>query len=112
MRSELARWDGCRREFQGVFVRFGVKAGFKRPLVTVLLKDVIDVRTGKLTTDHLWFTLGKRLEQLQLQEGDVIRFWARVTRYLKGYKGPREDVDKPLEYDYRLSFPTKLRKVT
>jgi hypothetical protein len=51
------------------------------------------------------------LEQLGLQENDVVRFWARVTKYIKGYKGQREDVDKPLEQDYRFSFPTKLRKV-
>ena len=111
MRSELAQWEGRRREFQGVFVRFGSKSGFKHPLTTILLKDIINVRTGQVVTDHAWFTLGKGFERLTLQKDDVVRFWARVSKYVKGYKGRREDVDKPLELDYRLSFPTKLRKV-
>jgi hypothetical protein len=31
--------------------------------------------------------------------------------YTKGYKGRREDVWKPVETDYRLSYPTNVRKV-
>jgi len=111
LRSELAQWEGHRREFQGVFDRFGSKAGFKHPLTTILLRNIVDVRTGKVVAGHLWFTLGKGFEQLNLQTDDIVMFWARVSKYLKGYKGRREDVDKPLELDYRLSFPTKLRKV-
>jgi len=111
MRSELAQWEGHRREFQGVFVRFGSKSGFKHPLTTILLKDIRDVRTGQVATDHIWFTLGKGFERLGLQENDIVRFWARVTKYLKGYKGRREVDDKPLEQDYRLSFPTKLTRL-
>jgi hypothetical protein len=111
MRSELAQWEGHRREFQGVFVRFGSKSGFKHPLTTILLKDIRDVRTGQVVTDHIWFTLGKGFERLSLRENDIVRFWARVTKYLKGYKGRREVEDKPLEQDYRLSFPTKLTRL-
>lgn len=116
MRQELAKIAGCRRCFQGVFVRFGTKAGFKHPLTTVLLKDIVDIAAGKVVTDHAWFTMGKRMAELNLKEGDVVRFEARVTQYLKGYRGHRHEDDfegdyKPLEYDYRLSFPTKVVKL-
>ena len=118
MREDLAKIYGSRRAFQGIFVRFGTRSGYKYPLTTVLLKDIQDVAVRKVVTDHLWFTLGKRMAQLDLKEGDVVRFEARVTRYSKGYRGRRryEDDDfegeyTPLEYDYRLSFPTKVVKL-
>ena len=51
-------------------------------------------------------------EELCLKPGDVVEFDARVTPYLKGYKGNREDEDlPPVERDYRLSYPTKFEKV-
>jgi len=113
MREELAKIHGCRRLFEGVFERFGTKSGYKGPLKTLCLLNVRDVVAKKVVTDHLWFTVGKRLAGLGLQKGDIVRFEARVTMYEKGYRGRHgeDDVDcKPLEYDYRLSFPTKMIK--
>jgi hypothetical protein len=116
MREGLAKIEGSRRMFQGVFVRFGKKRGFKGPLTTILLKDIQDIVARKVVTDHLWFTMGKRMARLDLKEGDVVKFEARVTEYLKGYKGRRDEDDfegnyQSLEYDYRLSFPTKIVKL-
>jgi len=111
MREDLAELNGLRRRFQGVFVRFGEKSGYKEVLTTILLKDIINVASGKTVTDHLWFTMGKGFEKLGLKKDDIVRFDARVTTYYKGYKGRRHDNDfesfKPVELDYRLSFPTK-----
>jgi hypothetical protein len=115
MRDELAKRAGFRRRFQGCFVRFGTKSSYKGPPVTtVLLEDVVEVASGKLVTDHLWFMMGKRFESLKLEPGDMVRFDARVTSYIKGYRGKQEDDDfdgRPVERDYRLSFPTNLVKV-
>jgi hypothetical protein len=115
MREKLEKLNGARRRFQGVFVRFGKKAGYRDVLTTILLRDVVDLSSKKVVTDHLWFTMGKQFERLGLKEGDIVRFDARVTEYEKGYKGRRDDEDfddfKPLERDYRLSFPTKFVKV-
>ena len=117
MREKLAELVGTRCSFQGEFVRFGKKSGYKGILITILLKDIIDVGSDKIVTDHLWFTQGKRFEKLSLREGDIVRFDARITGYVKGYKGRRRYIDeddldyKPVESDYRLSFPSKLRKV-
>ena len=118
MREELAKLCGVRRRFEAVFERFGKKTGYRDVLTTILLKDVRVVASRKLVTDHLWFTLGKGFEALNLVQGDVVRFDARVTEYIKGYRGRRDDDDyddcdrKPLERDYRLSFPTKFIKVS
>jgi len=60
--------------------------------------------------DHIWLTLGLRLESLNLSSGDRIKFCARVTTYTKGYRG-RTAFDDELSIDYRLSFPTNIRKL-
>ncbi len=113
MRNELAKIEGNRARFEGIFVRFGTKRGYKGyPEATVLLRNVKSIQTEQIMTNHLWFTCGKRLESLNLKENDVVRFDARVTPYQKGYKGYRDDVyDSPIETDYRLSFPTNVVKV-
>lgn len=116
MRTELAEIENCRRCFRGTFDKLGTRRGFKHPLTTILLKDIVDVARGKVVTDHVWLTMGKRLAKLDLKEGDTVKFDARVTEYQKGYKGHRDDEDfegnyKPLEYDYRLSFPTNIIKL-
>jgi hypothetical protein len=55
------------------------------------------------------FTPEKQLDKLKLNEGDIIRFDARVTRYWKGYVHRDED---NRELDYRLSFPSKFIKIS
>ena len=71
-------------------------------------KPVINPTTQQEVCDHLWFTVGKQLDKLNLKEKEVIRFDARVTRYVKGYVHRDED---NREIDYRLSFPNKFVKV-
>jgi hypothetical protein len=81
-------------------------------VVTVLLKDVKD-ESGNIVTDHLWFNMTKGFAQADLQACDIVEFRGRVEKYIKGYKGWRDDVyERPTEEDYKLSFPTKVRKVT
>lgn len=111
MRKALKQLNGERRRFSGVFVRFGEKPGWKgKTLTTVLLKDIKDA-SGKIVSDHLWFSLTKEFEKLVLKEGTRIAFDARVKQYYKGYQGYREDVDKPVERDFRLANPTKVQIV-
>lgn len=113
MRKELAKINGIRSRFEAIFVRFGSKTNYKGyPESTVLFSEIKSLNDGKILADHVWFTCGKRLDALHLCEGDIVQFDARVTSYIKGYRGYRDDVyDAPIEKDYRLSFPTKLVKV-
>lgn len=108
MRKKLEQLEEVRDTFTGVFERFGVKNGWKglaEP--TVLLKNIKNSK-GKFMTEHLWFNLTKGFDSLGLEEGDLIQFDARVKSYVKGYRGFREDVYRPLEIDYKLSHPTKI----
>lgn len=114
MREKLGKFLGERRTFQGVFERFGSKSGYKGPVKTVLIVNLIDFVTKEVLTDHLWFTCGKRFDCLDLQEGELVQFDARVTEYLKGYQGGEEGSYEDVygqELDYRLSFPTKVYKL-
>ena len=113
MRKQLAKMDNVRATFRGVFERFGVKSGWNgRQETTVLLKDITDA-TGKRVCDHLWFNLTKQFKSLHLEPGDVVQFDARVRQYTRGYRGWREDVyDKPVETDYKLSYPTRVVRVS
>jgi len=108
MRQELARMEDMRAIFTGTFARFGEKNGYKGPMPTVLLKNVCD-ESGREVTGHLWFNLTKGFASLNLQGGELVEFRARVKEYVKGYKGRREDVYAPVEADYKLSHPTKVR---
>jgi hypothetical protein len=111
MRHALKQLEGERRRFTGTFVRHGTKHAFKgAPLPTILLKDIRD-SSGKIVCDHLWFNLTKEFDNLNLTEGMVLGFDARVKSYYKGYQGRREDVDKPIERDFRLANPTKVQVI-
>lgn len=111
MRKAL-RNIGCdeRHTFTAEFSRYGIKNGWAGDVPTVLLKDI---RLGdKIVCDHLWFTCGKQFDALGLECGDIVQFDARVDSYWKGYMGYRDDVyDKPVEKDWKLSFPTKIKKM-
>ena len=72
--------------------------------------NLVDSNANELT-DHLWFTIGKCFKSMQLSVGDKISFYARVKPYLKGYRGYREDVYKPVEKDYKLSHPNNFEKI-
>ena len=98
-----------RHVFQAEFVRFGVKKGWTGNVPTVLFKDI---RFGdKIVCDHIWFSLRKQFYALDMKRGDIVEFSARVVSYFKGYQGGREDVYKPVSEDWKLSHPTKVKKV-
>lgn len=112
MRKDLKKIEDVRCTFTGIFVRMGIKNSFGYTKQTLLLTDVKD-SYGNVVTDHLWFNLTKGFAALALNPGDVVRFDARVKRYIKGYRGRRDDVyDSPVTTDYKLSHPTRLEKVT
>ena len=106
MRRQLQKINDVRASFSGTYVRSGIKTGWKGRLeATVLLKDVKD-KNGKIVTDHLWFNMTMGFASLTLKEGDIVQFDARVKPYQKFDReyGIRE-------IDYKLSHPTKVRKM-
>lgn len=111
-RKALETYMETRGIFTGTFVRTGWKNGYKEPLQTILLVNIKNDK-GQVLCDHLWFNYTKGFEKCEpLFEGDILEFHARTSVYVKGYMGYRDDVyDKPIESDYKLSYPTKVRKI-
>ena len=111
MRKVLAKDDGIRKRFRGTFSRLGKKRNFNGYSEgTILLVNVEDCESGTRVTDHVWFSFTKGFEKIQLVEGAVIEFDARVKAYTKGYVNPSLGL-KRRATDFKLSHPTKITAV-
>lgn len=111
MRKELAPQAGERKKFRATFSRIGKKTNFKGYSEdTILLNDVREAETDKPVADHLWFSYTRSFEKVLLTEGAVLEFEARVKKYSKGYVNKALRLNH-LSTDYRLSHPTKIKKV-
>ena len=108
MRKGLAKAEGQRNKFRAVFSRTGKKTNFRGYREdTILLANIIDVESGKVVADHLWFSFTKGFEVAGIKEGVQIEFEARVKQYEKGYANKQLGLDLR-KYDYKLSHPTKI----
>ena len=112
MREKLAEDEDVRMIFTGVFKRFGKKTNnYKGWLETTVLLVNVKNEKGEIVTDHLWFNYTKGFRNLgDLEQGNMIEFHARVKSYLKGYVNRRDYIDER-ELDYKLSHPSKIRKI-
>ena len=99
-----------RHFFSGTFERYGIKSGYKGPTETVLLTNIRD-EDGNIVSDHLWFNKTKGFSNANMRKGDTVSFEARVSEYQKGYKGHKEDIFSNLSYDYKLTYPTKIKNL-
>ncbi len=112
MRNKLKKIGKEHRHiFTGEFSRFGLKNGYMGQQKTILLVNIKD-EEGNIVTDHLWFNDTKGFQKINLKQGDIVKFSARVSRYEKGYKGYRKDIYLPITYDYKLSYPTNIERVS
>ena len=80
----------------------------RRSDVTFLLEDLRFASAGSVAADHVWCRDGRWSSRLR--PGDLIRFEARVMRYLKGYRGddPVRRPESPALVDYRLEQPLRV----
>ena len=112
MRQKMKSISGQRERFRATFSRTGTKKKYHGfPEITLLFDDVYREKNGQLITDHLWFNNTKAFQAVNLEAGDVVEFDARVTPYEKGCQGYRQFIYKPITRDYKLSRPTKVKKV-
>ncbi len=111
MRKELAKEEGERKRFKAVYIRIGRKTNYKGySEETILLKNITEADTGKVMTDHVWFSYTKGFQDAGLLEGSQVEFEARVKQYTKGYVNKRYKIDSK-SLDYKLSHPTKIKLV-
>ncbi len=124
--------------FTARFVRWGVRTGWQgAPTTTALFDDVRD-HDDNLVVNQIWFTVGRQIQSLHLQPGDLVSFMARVMRYRKTHwqlektnvRCTTESVsdnernghevsdsqgntwNKVAESDYCLKWPTRMHKTT
>lgn len=110
MREELQKREGKRGKFSCTVQRFGSRTSGGYYKQTLLVTDVRD-ELGNQVTDHLWFTVGKQIRDLNLQPGEQIEFVATVRPYRKGYRGRRDDIEAPPpSTDYGLKFPREFKR--
>lgn len=111
MRKALAKEEGLRKKFRATFSRLGKKKnyhGYSED--TILLKDVVDVETGSIVADHVWFRFTKGFEGISFSEGVHIEFEARVKKYKKGYVNRQVGINNS-RTDFKLSHPTRIKTV-
>jgi len=96
LRRKLERLGNAKRyTFVATVTRFGTKSFDAYISPTMLLTELrLDGEEGILT-DHLWQPLGKQF--IDVREGDVVRFHARVNWYVT-----------PRKMDCKLTNPTKV----
>jgi len=109
MRENLKKINGVRAKFTARFVRYGTRKTYTgRRDKTLLFREIRD-EAGELRADHLWFHNSKAFQNLgELQGGEIIEFYARVTPYKKYYRG-LDSFERMREIDYKLSHPTQVR---
>jgi len=111
MRKELAKQEGERKKFRAIFSRFGKKANYHGySEETILLKHIVALETNEVVADHVWFSYTKCFQRLDLTEGMIITFDARVKEYVKGYVNSRYKINQRSR-DFRLSHPTQVKIV-
>lgn len=111
MRRRLGKQEGVRATFRGTFERSGTKPGWRSVEITMLFTDITDA-DGNPVCEHLWLNYTAGFARLSpWKPGDVVEFDARVKSYVKGYMGHRVDVYRPIEKDYKLSHPTRIKKI-
>ena len=111
MRKKLAEEVGARKISRGVFARYGKKVSYKGySEETVLVEQIVDAETNQVMCDHIWFSLTKSFEKLNLTSGDVLQFDARIKEYKKGYKNSAYKINNTTK-DFKLSHPTHISLV-
>jgi hypothetical protein len=112
VRKVLAKAEGERKKFSGIFSRLGKKTNYQGYSEdTILLINIIDLETKQIVADHLWFSYTKSFEKISLSEGVVVEFEARVKEYKKGYVNSRYKINQSRK-DFKLSHPTKIRIIS
>ena len=104
MRENLKAIKNRKIQVVATFSRFGTKKNFHGYLdKTVLFTNVCRI-DGMELTDHIWFALGKRMEELEkVEQGAKVKFFASIKQYRKG-------IDRN-EIDYKLSNPSQFKIV-
>ena len=108
MRKKLSEDVGLRKRFSADVERFGKKINFNGySEETILLRNIKDVESNEIVSDHIWFTFSLAFQKAKITEGCSIEFDARVKDYTKGYVNKKIGINNRKK-DFKLSHPTKI----
>lgn len=102
MRNLLQFLEGNRFIFEGVIQRTGIRStvdGTERE--TVMIKNIKLANKKTVICDHVWINSSKHLKEAKI--GDVVQFEASVSKYVKGYKGEKNGINRPIKIDYNIN---------
>lgn len=113
MRTSLQGLDGKRVSMTAVFWKYGTFRGRGCVARTILLKNIRDEQ-GNILADHVWINYTAGFDSVGVfRPGDVVKFTAQVSSYIKGYCG--ENIEgrlmNPIKWDYRLKYPRNVQKI-
>ena len=93
--NSFTKYIGQRRMFKGYVSRKGNRRLYDgKKSETVLLENVVDLESGTLFRDHLWFENVPEFKKMDLVEEDIVTFEATITSYIKGYMGRNSFMNK------------------
>lgn len=94
--------------FTGKVHKISLQKNAKNKKQTVCISNICN-RSGEFITNHIWFLANDF--HIDLNEGDVIEFTAKVSTYIKGRwkKRSPDNFSKKLQVDYALKYPREVR---
>ena len=117
MKKQSSKSPGARAAFTGTVAKHGVHVGKRGLKKSVLLSNVRGAGNAEAETlpCGIWVNLTNELERLDLQEGDIIQFDAKLRAYPKDYAlygcyehGAYDSVDGA-ETEWELDRPTNVK---
>ena len=100
--NSFTKYIGQSRMFKGYVSKKGNRKLYHGKISeTVLLENIVDLESGTLFRDHLWFELVPEFKKMNLVVEDMITFEATITTYMKGYMG-KNSINKAYSLNYAL----------
>ena len=114
MTTQLRKLADKRMPFTAEFERYGSKPGFRRERVrTILLLNVRRAGTDEVVFEEQWLNETKEFAALApLRQGDRVAFDARITPLARSPLLIGDYLSNTLSLDYKLRWPTKVRKLS
>lgn len=110
MRKGLRNPDKEWHTYTAKIERFSSKRKNGNNMKTMLVTNTRDRdENNKIVTEHLWLTLGKKFENLNLKEGDLIQFDALASTYENSFVGYKVVASK---INVKLLFLMNVKKIS
>jgi hypothetical protein len=108
--NHLKEKEGTRCVFTGECVSKEIDYGYLSVNEMLLLKDIKD-ESDQIVTKYQWFNMAKGFSKANLSPGDIVEFSGKVEKNTLGKKKLFDGSYSSVKDDFKISFPSKVRKV-